>query len=140
QEEITRHGHAIEVRVYAEDPDSGFLPSVGRIGTWRLPSAAEGVRIDSGFREGDQVTPHYDPMLAKLIVHGADRAHAMDRLQEALSGFLVTGVKTNLGFLQALVRHPDIRAGEMDTSFIERNLPALLAEAGDAASIGDQAA
>ncbi len=130
QEEIVREGHAIEARIYAEDPQSGFLPSIGRIETWRQPVAENGVRIDSGFRQGDRVSPHYDPMLAKLIVHGADRTEALERLDRALADFQVAGVRTNIGFLQRLMSHPDIRAGRMDTGFIERNLPELLSQRG----------
>src|SRR5690606_37095279 len=121
QEEIVREGHAIEARIYAEDPQSGFLPSIGRIETLLQPVAENGVRIDSGFRQGDRVSPHYDPMLAKLIVHGADRTEALERLDRALADFQVAGVRTNIGFLQRLMSHPDIRAGRMDTGFIERN-------------------
>ncbi|MYZ46430.1 acetyl/propionyl/methylcrotonyl-CoA carboxylase subunit alpha [Propylenella binzhouense] len=126
QDEITRSGHAFEVRIYAEDPQSGFLPSIGRIERWRQPPVGNGIRIDSGFREGDTVTPHYDPMLAKLIVSGSDRLQALDRLEAALAGFQVAGVKTNVSFLKALAAHPDVRAGKMDTGFIERELPRLL--------------
>ena len=126
QHEIARAGHAFEVRIYAEDPQTGFLPSIGRIDRWRQPPAADGIRIDSGFREGDTITPHYDPMLAKLIVSGADRLQALDRLEDALAGFQVAGVRTNVAFLKALVAHPDVRAGRMDTGFIERELPHLL--------------
>ena len=126
QNEITRSGHAFEVRVYAEDPQAGFLPSIGRIARWRQPPIGEAIRIDSGFREGDTVTSHYDPMLAKLIVSGADRPRALDRLKDALTGFQISGVRTNLAFLKALVAHPDVRAGHMDTGFIERELATLL--------------
>ena len=126
QDEITRSGHAVEVRIYAEDPKSGFLPSIGRIERWRQPQCGEGVRIDSGFREGDLISPHYDPMLAKLIVSGADRLQAFDRLEDALTGFQVAGVKTNVSFLKALIAHPDVRAGRIDTGFIERELTFLL--------------
>jgi 3-methylcrotonyl-CoA carboxylase alpha subunit len=126
QSEICRHGHALEARIYAEDPASGFLPSVGMIGRWQQPKLGEGVRIDSGFREGDMVTPHYDPMLAKLIVHGSDRQQALDRLAESLDGFQVAGVQTNISFLKALVGYDAVRRGEMDTRLIERKLADLL--------------
>ncbi|MBX3567035.1 MAG: acetyl-CoA carboxylase biotin carboxylase subunit [Rhizobiaceae bacterium] len=127
QDEIRRVGHAFEARIYAEDAERGFLPSIGRIGTWRQPATGEGVRVDTGFREGDQVTPFYDPMLAKLIVHGADRAQALARLTGALDRSIVMGVKTNIGFLRALASHPDVAAGAMDTGLIERELAALTA-------------
>ncbi|MGE0231624.1 MAG: acetyl-CoA carboxylase biotin carboxylase subunit [Flavobacteriaceae bacterium] len=139
QEEITRAGHAFEVRIYAEDPQSGFLPSIGRIAAWRQPPDGEGVRIDTGFREGDTVTPHYDPMLAKLIVHGADRAEALARLGGALERFQVAGLKTNVPFLRALVGHEAVAAGDLDTGFIERELEGLLRPSGEA-GIGDLAA
>ena len=127
QSEITRSGHAFEVRVYAEDPESGFLPAIGTVEAWRQPAIGDGIRIDSGFRPGDRVTPYYDPMLAKLIVHGSERVQALDKLGEALTQFQVGGVKTNVAFLRALISHPSVRSGEMDTGFIERELNALLA-------------
>ncbi|HCL65846.1 MAG TPA: 3-methylcrotonyl-CoA carboxylase [Rhizobium sp.] len=136
QDEITRSGHAVEVRIYAEDPQSGFLPSIGRIERWRQPQCGEGVRIDSGFREGDLISPYYDPMLAKLIVRGADRLQAFDRLEDALTGFQVAGVKTNVSFLKALIAHPDVRAGRIDTGFIERELTFLLS--GGAAGLDER--
>jgi len=139
QHEITATGHAFEARVYAEDAGRGFLPSTGTIRHWRAPAAADGVRVDTGFRAGDTVTPYYDPMLAKLIVHGADRAAALDRLAAALGRFEVAGVTTNLGFLQALAAHPDVRAGTMDTGLIERDLDRLVG-AGGALAPADLAA
>jgi 3-methylcrotonyl-CoA carboxylase alpha subunit len=126
QDEITRRGHAFEVRVYAEDPETGFLPSIGKIERWKQPAAIDGVRIDSGFREGDTITPHYDPMLAKLIVHAESRRQALARLEAALADFQVTGVKTNVAFLRALVAREEVRRGDMDTGFIERELATLL--------------
>ena len=126
QADIKKQGHAFEVRVYAEDPESGFLPSIGKVAAWRQPTTGDGIRIDSGFRQGDTITPHYDPMLAKLIVHGADRIQALERLEEALAGFQVAGVKTNISFLRALIGHDQVRVGAMDTGFIERELTALL--------------
>jgi 3-methylcrotonyl-CoA carboxylase alpha subunit len=126
QEEITRSGHAFEVRLYAEDPDRGFLPAIGRIESWRQPETGNGIRIDSGFRPGDRVTPYYDPMLAKLIVHGPDRMQALDRLADALAHFQITGIRTNGAFLHALITHPAVRSGDMDTGLIERELAGLL--------------
>ncbi|MCC6780962.1 MAG: acetyl/propionyl/methylcrotonyl-CoA carboxylase subunit alpha [Hyphomicrobiales bacterium] len=125
QDEIASVGHAIEARVYAEDAGKGFLPATGSILQWREPSGP-GVRIDTGFRAGDAVTPYYDPLLAKLIVHGADRAEALDRMVTALGGFEIAGVTTNLRFLEALLRHPQVVAGNFDTGLIERELPALV--------------
>ena len=124
QDEITVHGHAIEARIYAEDADKGFLPSTGTIGLWREP-AGNDIRVDTGFRAGDAVTPYYDALLAKLIVHGADRPQALGRLAAALREFEIAGVTTNLAFLRALVGHPQVARGEIDTGFIERELAAL---------------
>jgi acetyl-CoA/propionyl-CoA carboxylase biotin carboxyl carrier protein len=113
QEDIRPSGHAVEVRLYAEDADAGFLPATGRIETLRWPSPdAPGIRIDSGVEVGDEVTGRFDPMLAKVIAHGRDRAEALDRLADALDGTVVLGLVTNLRFLRWLVRHPIVRAGE----------------------------
>ena len=110
----TARGHAIEARLYAEDPRS-FLPQAGRVEHLRLP---EGIRVDAGVEEGDAVPLAYDPMLAKLIAHGADRGEALDRLAAALAGTEVGGVTTNLPFLRWLVAHPAFRAGELSTAFL----------------------
>ena len=101
QEEIACSGHAFEARLYAEDPARGFLPSIGRLRTLRLPEGLDGVRVDTGVEEGDQVTPFYDPMIAKIIAHGADRPAALERLAAALDATQVEGVTTNLAFLRA---------------------------------------
>ena len=129
QERIAANGHAIEARIYAEDADKGFLPSIGRITRWRQPPAVDGIRVDTGFRTDDTITPHYDALLAKLIAWGADRTQALDRMAVALNAFQITGVTTNLEFLELLVRHPQVRSGEIDTGFIERELAALAASA-----------
>ena len=105
QDEIMARGHAIEARIYAEDADKGFLPATGVIREWREP-AGEGIRVDTGFRAGDAVTPYYDALLAKLIAWGADRPQALDRMVEALGGFEIAGVTTNLAFLKTLLTHP----------------------------------
>ncbi len=112
-------GHAVEVRLYAEDPDAGFLPSSGRLDVLRLPDG-EGIRVDSGVVEGGTVAPFYDPMIAKIIAHGANRAEALERLGGALSRTIVAGPKSNLAFLRAVVGHADVRAGGVDTGFVER--------------------
>jgi 3-methylcrotonyl-CoA carboxylase alpha subunit len=125
QDEIASVGHAIEARIYAEDAGKGFLPATGSIMQWREPSGP-GIRVDTGFRAGDAVTPYYDPLLAKLIVHGADRAEALDRMLAALGAFEIAGVTTNLAFLEALLRHPQVTSGAFDTGFIERELSALV--------------
>jgi 3-methylcrotonyl-CoA carboxylase alpha subunit len=124
QDEIAANGHAIEARIYAEDPDKGFLPATGTIRTWREP-AGNGIRIDTGFRAGDAVTPYYDALLAKLIAWGADRPQALGRLVDALDAFEIAGVTTNLAFLEALLNHPQVVRDEIDTGFIEREISAL---------------
>jgi acetyl-CoA/propionyl-CoA carboxylase biotin carboxyl carrier protein len=125
QEELRPRGHAIEARVYAEDPANGFLPSGGRIATWQAP-AGEGVRVDAGVRSGVEVTGHYDPLLAKVIAHGPDRATALRRLDRALAGTTVLGVATSVAFTRELLGDPDVRAGAMDTALLERRLPDLV--------------
>ncbi|HVK04571.1 MAG TPA: acetyl-CoA carboxylase biotin carboxylase subunit [Armatimonadaceae bacterium] len=117
QEEISTRGHAIEVRVYAEDPATGFLPSVGTIAAWDAPSGP-GVRVDSGYGAGDAVPPFYDPMLAKLIVYAASREAATARLRRALREFTVLGVRTNVPYLLAIAEHPAFAAGETTTAFL----------------------
>ena len=124
QDQIAANGHAIEARIYAEDPEKGFLPASGIIRTWREPSG-EGIRVDTGFRAGDGVTPYYDALLAKLIAWGPDRLQALRRLVEALNGFEIGGVTTNIALLKALLSHPRLVRDEIDTGFIERELSAL---------------
>ncbi|MGF3021448.1 biotin carboxylase N-terminal domain-containing protein [Methylobacterium aquaticum] len=119
-------GHAVEARLYAEDPDHGFLPSTGPLRALRLPDG-EGIRVDTGVRAGDRVTPFYDPMIAKVIAHGATRHEALDRLAGALGRTLVAGPKTNVAFLKALAEAEDFRAGRFDTGFIDRALDSLTA-------------
>jgi 3-methylcrotonyl-CoA carboxylase alpha subunit len=121
---VAMTGHAVEARLYAEDPELGFLPSSGEIYGLRLPQG-EAVRIDSGVREGDSVSPHYDPLMAKIIAFGGDRTQALDRLQAALERTVVIGPKTNTAFLAALVAAPDYRAERFDTGFIAANLATL---------------
>ncbi len=125
QDQITLNGHAIEARVYAENPYKNFMPSVGRIKTWRMPDQSNGLRIDAGYREGDAVSPHYDAMLAKVIAWAPTRAAAIERLNRGLEDADVRGVVTNIPFLSALVTHPDVRANAIDTGFIERELKSL---------------
>ena len=134
QDQIRFNGHAIEARVYAENPDKNFMPSVGRIKTWRTPPAVDGLRIDDGYRQGDLVSPYYDAMLAKVIAWAPTRQAAIDRLDRGLQETDVRGVVTNIPFLSALVTHPDVRANAIDTGFIERelrNLTVNSAAAGD---------
>ncbi len=114
-------GHAIECRVYAEDPGSGFLPATGPVLQFSPPQGP-GIRVDSGIRSGDRITTHYDPMIAKIIVHAADRAAAIRRMQAALRETVLLGLTTNLEFLQAVLAHPVFQAGEATTRFIEQHL------------------
>ena len=120
QEEIACRGHAFEARLYAEDPARGFLPSIGRLRTLRLPTGLDGVRVDTGVEEGDAVTPYYDPMIAKIIAHGADRAAALERLAAALDATQVEGVTTNLAFLRAAAASPEFKAMRLDTGWLDR--------------------
>ena len=122
QEDIRQQGHAIEVRLYAEDPEAGFLPGSGRLERLALPEASPGVRIDAGVVEGDTVTIFYDPMIAKLIVHGADRMEALARLRDALARCDIAGPKSNIAFLERLVRHPAVTGGWIDTGYLDRHL------------------
>jgi 3-methylcrotonyl-CoA carboxylase alpha subunit len=127
QEDIGFNGHAIEARVYAENPAKNFMPSVGRIKTWHTPAAVDGLRIDDGYREGDMVSPHYDAMLAKVIAWAPTRQAAIDKLNRGLEEIDVRGITTNIPFLSALVTHPGVRANAIDTGFIERELKNLTA-------------
>jgi len=125
QDQITMRGHAVEARVYAENPAKNFMPSVGKIRTWRAPEEQSGLRIDAGYRAGDTVSPYYDAMLAKVIAWGPTREASIDRLNRGLSETDVRGVVTNIPFLSALVTHERVRANRIDTGFIERELKAL---------------
>ena len=126
QAHIQTRGAAIECRIYAENPAKNFMPSPGPLQTFRLPLDMAHVRIDTGVREGDRITPYYDPMIAKLIVWGASRAEALERLSAALAASQIEGVRNNLGFLAAVVAHPDFQAGQVDTTWIARESEALL--------------
>lgn len=127
QDAICPCGHAIEARVYAERPAMGFLPSPGTISAMQLPEAEPGLRIDTGYRAGDQVTIHYDPMLAKIIAGGADRAQAIDRLDRALAEIRIEGIATNIAFLRKLLAHERFRAGEVSTGFVDEHIAELKA-------------
>jgi acetyl-CoA carboxylase biotin carboxylase subunit len=126
-EQVTRRGAAIEVRLYAEDPATGFLPSPGTIALLR-PASGPGVRDDSGIFEGAQVSSNYDPLLAKLSVWGEDRARALARMRRALGEYAIGGIRTNLSFLARVLRHPDFVAGNYDIAFIGKHLPELLSQ------------
>ena len=153
QDEIGLVGHAIEARLYAEDAAAGFLPATGRLSRLAFGVVRDGdpeggtggVRVDTGVREGDVVSPHYDPMLAKLVAHGSDRGLALARLERLIGETVVLGTVTNLEFLLALCRHPDVRAARLDTDLIGRELDALLGkgaagrEGGDADELDEEA-
>jgi 3-methylcrotonyl-CoA carboxylase alpha subunit len=125
QDEIKLNGHAVEARVYAENPHRNFMPSVGQIRTWHMPEETGGLRIDAGYREGDAVSPHYDAMLAKMIAWAPTREAAIERLNRGLEESDVRGVVTNIPFLSALLTHASVRANAIDTGFIERELTQL---------------
>jgi 3-methylcrotonyl-CoA carboxylase alpha subunit len=124
QDQVRLDGHAVEARLYAEDPEHGFLPSTGKLIALRFPGSA-GLRVDTGVETGSEVTPYYDPMIAKLIAHGKTRAEALDRLADALDHTIVAGPRSNAGFLAALCRAPAFGAGEFDTGFIDGHLGEL---------------
>jgi acetyl-CoA carboxylase, biotin carboxylase subunit len=115
---IEATGHAIELRVYAEDPQR-FLPSPGAITVWQEPKG-EGVRVDAGYAAGTTVTPYYDPLLAKLCVWGNDREQALERARAAVADFRIEGPKTNLAFFTELLAQPDFVSGSYDTGLVER--------------------
>jgi 3-methylcrotonyl-CoA carboxylase alpha subunit len=133
QDQLTIHGHAIEARIYAENPEKGFLPSIGTLRHMDTPDAVSfelggtpagapaAVRIDSGVREGDAISPFYDPMIAKLIVWGADRTQALARMSQALAEFQIVGLATNIAFLKRLVEGSAFASADLDTGLIERN-------------------
>jgi len=129
QQDVVLHGHAIEARVYAEDPRNEFLPSSGRILALREAAVAgggeHGIRVDSSLTEGLEISPNYDPMLAKVISWGSNRAQAIGRLENALAETVILGVHTNLEYLKALLDDPAVQAGNLDTGLIERTLPTI---------------
>jgi 3-methylcrotonyl-CoA carboxylase alpha subunit len=126
QQQLAIAGHAIEARLYAEDPAKGFLPSVGRLEHFQIDE--EEGRIDTGVAEGDSISPYYDPMIAKLVAHGGDRADAIGKLAAMLDGTEVWPVRTNAGFLFNALLFPGFGTGDIDTGFIERNLDELVPE------------
>jgi acetyl-CoA carboxylase, biotin carboxylase subunit len=118
QSDIVPHGHAIEARIIAENPDRAFAPSPGRIRVWRPPHGP-GIRLDTAMEEGANVPPYYDSMIAKLIVHASDRPAAVERLRRALDTFVVEGISTNIAFLRAIAAHPDFIGNHVDTRWLE---------------------
>ncbi|MEQ8480420.1 MAG: acetyl/propionyl/methylcrotonyl-CoA carboxylase subunit alpha [Hoeflea sp.] len=127
QDELSINGHAVEARIYAEDAEKGFLPAVGRLAHLAFPEGD--VRVDSGVRSGDEITPFYDPMIAKVIAHGKTRTEALGKLAGALGRTEIAGTVTNTAFLARLCRDEDFAAGRLDTGLIDRNLDSLTAPA-----------
>jgi len=142
QHEVNHTGHAIEARIYAENPETGFLPSIGTLQRLALPETFQkiknkednnsqswsSIRINSGVEQGGEISIHYDPLIAKLVVHADSRKQAIRTMQTALAQSGVLGVETNLGFLQSILQHPYFDAGRMDTLFVDSNLESLLEE------------
>ena len=124
-EQLRQRGHAIECRIYAEDPADSFLPQAGPLLLYREPSGP-GIRVDSGVREGDAIPVHYDPLIAKLIVSAESRSGALARLGRALTEFPILGITTNIPFLVRLMKHPDVHAARIDTGFVEREIGTLI--------------
>ncbi len=130
QSDVQCNGWSFEARVYAEDPENEFLPSVGRLTRYQEPSnetvedGHEGrVRCDSGVRDGDNISIHYDPMICKLITHGADRQSALAKMRVALDSYIISGVTHNISFLRALTDHPKFISGDITTALIEEEYP-----------------
>ncbi len=116
-------GHAIELRVCAEDPMNNFLPDIGKLERYERPQGA-GVRVDDGMEEGQEIPIYYDPMIAKLIAYGKDRTEAIERLTRAIDEYKISGVATTLSFGKWVINHPDFVSGKFDTSFITKNFTA----------------
>ncbi len=131
QEQITLRGHALEARIYAEDPDKGFLPSTGRLAHLAPPAESLHVRVDTGVEQNDEISPHYDPMIAKLIVWDETRERALARLLQALAQYRVVGVANNVGFLSRLVACPAFAQADLDTGLIERQAAFLFPAAAE---------
>jgi len=126
QDAIHAHGHAIEVRLYAEDPEQNFLPGSGKLTTLRLPEPSAHVRLDGGVVEGDTVTIFYDPMIAKVIVYDANRVQALERMRQTLAECVIAGPKSNVAFLERLLRHPALVNADIDTGYLDRHLDEFL--------------
>lgn len=120
QEDLKISGHAMEVRVYAEDPANNFLPDIGNLKTYKRPQGS-GVRVDDGFEEGMDIPIYYDPMIAKLITYSATRTQAIDRMIRAIEEYDITGVQTTLGFCKYVMQHPAFRSGDFDTHFVKNH-------------------
>ncbi|MHA7128460.1 acetyl-CoA carboxylase biotin carboxylase subunit [Algoriphagus namhaensis] len=119
QEELRIHGHAIEVRVYAEDPQNNFLPDIGKLQTYQRPQGP-GIRVDDGFEEGMQIPIYYDPMISKLIAHAETRTHAIQKMVRAIDDYTISGIKTTLDFCRFAIQHDAFASGAFDTKFVEK--------------------
>jgi acetyl-CoA carboxylase biotin carboxylase subunit len=119
QEDLKIHGHAVEIRVYAEDPKNNFLPDIGKLTTYRRPQGP-GIRVDDGFEEGMDIPIYYDPMIAKLITHGANRQEAIDKMIRAINDYRITGIQTTLDFCRFALQHEAFVSGNFDTKFVDR--------------------
>jgi acetyl/propionyl-CoA carboxylase alpha subunit len=119
QDDLQINGHALEIRVYAEDPANNFLPDIGKLVTYRRPMGP-GVRVDDGFEEGMDIPIYYDPMIAKLITHGKDRDEAIARMVRAIDEYTITGCQTTLGFCRWAIQHPAFVSGDFDTHFVKK--------------------
>jgi propionyl-CoA carboxylase alpha chain len=118
QDELRINGHALELRVYAEDPTNDFLPDIGRLQTYRRPEGA-GIRVDDGYEEGMDIPIYYDPMIAKLVVHASDRGAAIARMTRAIDDYRIAGVKTTLPFGRFAINHEAFVSGDFDTGFVK---------------------
>ena len=126
QSDLSIRGHAIEVRVYAEDPCNNFLPDIGTLKTYQRPQG-HGIRVDDGFEQGMSIPFYYDPMIAKMICHGRTREEAIEKTIRAIDEYEITGLETTLGFCKFVMNHDAFRSGNFDTSFVEKYFkPALL--------------
>ena len=123
QEDLAINGHSIELRICAEDPSNNFLPEVGTLETYRAPMGT-GIRVDDGFEEGMEIPIYYDNMIAKLIVHAADRETAIERMKRAISEFEISGITTTLEFGEWVMNHPLFQSGDFDTKFIDKQFNA----------------
>jgi acetyl/propionyl-CoA carboxylase alpha subunit len=130
QDDLEINGHAIEVRVYAEDPANNFLPDIGTLTTYRPPQGL-GVRVDDGFEEGMTIPIHYDPMIAKLITYGATREEAIERMERAIDDYAISGVETTLGFCRYVMGHDAFRSGNYDTHFVRDHFTAASLDGSD---------
>lgn len=139
QDDLEINGHALELRVYAEDPENGFLPDIGKLKVYSPPSGP-GVRVDDGFREGMDIPVYYDPMISKLCVHAATREEAMDRMVRAIDEYHIVGIRNTLGFGRFVMEHPAFRSGDFDTGFVKEHYLTRAEDEGDSKDIRDVAA